>query len=135
MWTILISGAMPLSSLTNLGLSFDLMIKSKSGTHEKKMETNVNHAKNILAKNLRILALDREKLENPDPDLWEGRAINLVEEYSAILYEAYKQGSFENKHNKKTWTFWNSVFYCGTIYTTIECIPIISRHATGRMLQ
>uniref|UniRef100_A0A1Q3EYT4 Putative twik family of potassium channels protein 18 isoform x3 n=1 Tax=Culex tarsalis TaxID=7177 RepID=A0A1Q3EYT4_CULTA len=89
------------------------------GTHEKKMETNVNHAKKILAKNLRILALDREKLENADPDLWEGRAINLVEEYSAVLYESYKQASFENKQNKKTWSFWNAVFYCGTIYTTI----------------
>ncbi|XP_052873262.1 uncharacterized protein LOC128278574 [Anopheles cruzii] len=90
------------------------------GTHEKKMETNVNHAKRILAKNLRILALDREKLENPDPDIWEGRAINLVEEYSAVLYQSYKEGSFENKQNKKTWSFWNAVFYCGTIYTTIE---------------
>lgn len=104
------------------------------GTHEKKMETNVNHAKKILAKNLRILALDREKLENPDPDLWEGRAINLVEEYSAILYEAYKQGSFENKHNKKTWTFWNSVFYCGTIYTTIGYGHISPSTTTGRAL-
>uniref|UniRef100_A0A182JRV6 Potassium channel domain-containing protein n=1 Tax=Anopheles christyi TaxID=43041 RepID=A0A182JRV6_9DIPT len=83
------------------------------------METNVNHAKRMLAKNLRILALDREKLENPDPDIWEGRAINLVEEYSAVLYQSYKEGSFENKQNKKTWSFWNAVFYCGTIYTTI----------------
>lgn len=57
--------------------------------------------------------------QNADPDLWEGRAINLVEEYSTVLYEAYKQGSFENKQNKKTWSFWNAVFYCGTIYTTI----------------
>lgn len=104
------------------------------GTHEKKMETNVNHAKKILAKNLRILALDREKLENVDPDLWEGRAINLVEEYSAVLYESYKQASFENKQNKKTWSFWNAVFYCGTIYTTIGYGHITPSTTTGRAL-
>ena len=38
-------------------------LRVRAGTHEKKMETNVNHAKRMLAKNLRILALDREKLE------------------------------------------------------------------------
>uniref|UniRef100_A0A8D8P4L7 TWiK family of potassium channels protein 18 n=1 Tax=Culex pipiens TaxID=7175 RepID=A0A8D8P4L7_CULPI len=105
-----------------------------TGTHEKKMETNVNHAKKILAKNLRILALDREKLENADPDLWEGRAINLVEEYSAVLYESYKQASFENKQSKKTWSFWNAVFYCGTIYTTIGYGHITPSTTTGRAL-
>ena len=42
---------------------FPLRHSTLLGTHEKKMETNVNHAKKILAKNLRILALDREKLE------------------------------------------------------------------------
>lgn len=104
------------------------------GTHEKKMETNVNHAKKILAKNLRILALDREKLESADPDLWEGRAINLVEEYSAVLYESYKQASFENKQSKKTWSFWNAVFYCGTIYTTIGYGHITPSTTTGRAL-
>ncbi|XP_061517922.1 potassium channel subfamily K member 18 isoform X3 [Anopheles gambiae] len=104
------------------------------GTHEKKMETNVNHAKRMLAKNLRILALDREKLENPDPDIWEGRAINLVEEYSAVLYQSYKEGSFENKQNKKTWSFWNAVFYCGTIYTTIGYGHISPSTTTGRAL-
>ncbi|XP_049539347.1 potassium channel subfamily K member 18 isoform X3 [Anopheles darlingi] len=104
------------------------------GTHEKKMETNVNHAKRILAKNLRILALDREKLENPDPDIWEGRAINLVEEYSAVLYQSYKEGSFENKQNKKTWSFWNAMFYCGTIYTTIGYGHISPSTTTGRAL-
>ncbi|KFB37475.1 hypothetical protein ZHAS_00004723 [Anopheles sinensis] len=83
------------------------------------METNVNHAKRELAKNLRILAMDREKLENPDQDLWEGQAINLVEQYSAVLYQSFKEGSFESKQTKKTWSFWNAVFYCGTIYTTI----------------
>ncbi|XP_058170476.1 uncharacterized protein LOC131285635 [Anopheles ziemanni] len=90
------------------------------GTHEKLMETNVNHAKRELAKNLRILAMDREKLENPDQDLWEGQAINLVEQYSAVLYQSFKEGSFESKQTKKTWSFWNAVFYCGTIYTTID---------------
>ncbi|XP_058459893.1 potassium channel subfamily K member 18 isoform X2 [Malaya genurostris] len=118
-------------SVNNSSMIFD---DNSTGTHERKVEINVNHAKKILAKNLRILALDREKLENPDPDLWEGRAINLVEEYSTVLYEAYKQGSFENKKNKKTWTFWNALFYCGTIYTTIGYGHISPSTTTGRAL-
>uniref|UniRef100_A0AAG5DNJ6 Potassium channel domain-containing protein n=1 Tax=Anopheles atroparvus TaxID=41427 RepID=A0AAG5DNJ6_ANOAO len=122
------------TTVAAVNVSFEPGPASVSGTHEKKMETNVNHAKRILAKNLRILALDREKLENPDPDIWEGRAINLVEEYSAVLYQSYKEGSFENKQNKKTWSFWNAVFYCGTIYTTIGYGHISPSTTTGRAL-
>lgn len=49
-----------------------------------------------------------------------------MEEYSAVLYESYKQASFENKQSKKTWSFWNAVFYCGTIYTTIGKSTMLS---------
>ena len=96
------------------------MLFLPSGTHERHVEANITQAKVDLAKSLRQLALDTNKLYREDPEIWEGRAINLVEEYSTVLYEAFRREAYESKKNKKkTWTFWNSVFYCGTIYTTI----------------
>jgi hypothetical protein len=36
-----------------------------------------------------------------------------------VLYDAFKKGQFDNAELKKTWTFFNTMFFCGTIYTTI----------------
>lgn len=38
-------------------------------------------------------------------------------EYEEHLYEFYKRGVTDR--GQKVWSFWNAVFYCGTIYTTI----------------
>lgn len=52
-----------------------------------------------------------------DPTIWKGKASNLLGSYEEKLFEYYKSG-FTSKKDK-VWTFWNAVFYCGTIYTTI----------------
>lgn len=52
-----------------------------------------------------------------DAELWKGRAANELMEYEMHLYEFYKRGVTDR--GEKVWTFWNAVFYCGTIYTTI----------------
>lgn len=52
-----------------------------------------------------------------NPDLWRGEATNHLMEYERHLYESFKHGVTDR--GEKVWTFWNAVFYCGTIYTTI----------------
>lgn len=48
---------------------------------------------------------------------WKGQAANELMEYENDLYEFFKRGLTDR--GRKVWTFWNAVFYCGTIYTTI----------------
>lgn len=54
-----------------------------------------------------------------DAKQWEGEFVNALRPYEEVLINAFKQGQFENKDQKKTWSFFNAMFYCGTIYTTI----------------
>ena len=51
------------------------------------------------------------------PENWRGRAANQLMIYEGQLRNHFKHGVTEQE--EKIWTFWNAVFYCGTIYTTI----------------
>lgn len=50
-------------------------------------------------------------------EFWKGRAADELMKYEEHLYEFFKRGVTDR--GEKMWTFWNAVFYCGTIYTTI----------------
>lgn len=50
---------------------------------------------------------------------YEGKFRIALGEYEKLLYDAYSKGQFDNAKLTKTWTFYNSIFFCGTIYTTI----------------
>lgn len=52
-----------------------------------------------------------------DTERWRGTAANKLMKYEEHLYEFFKRGVTDR--GEKVWTFWNAVFYCGTIYTTI----------------
>lgn len=62
------------------------------------------------------LLIDESKTTS-DPNMWKNRATNQMHKYEAQLYEYFKRGFSDSE--EKVWTFWNAVFYCGTIFTTI----------------
>lgn len=63
----------------------------------------------------------RKYCENEDllnqTDRWRGKVANQLIQYEIKLKEHYKHGLMTE--SEKVWTFWNAMFYCGTIYTTI----------------
>ncbi|KZC12407.1 hypothetical protein WN55_03944 [Dufourea novaeangliae] len=65
-----------------------------------------------------IRELWNDEILASNTELWDGRARNELMKYEEHLYEFYKRGVTDR--GQKVWTFWNAVFYCGTIYTTIE---------------
>lgn len=51
---------------------------------------------------------------------WSGRASKLLEDFENYFVEAIKNHSLiVANRGPKIWTFWNSMVYCSTIYTTI----------------
>lgn len=73
------------------------------------------------------LASDEFLRENAEE--MQSRTLQAIRNYELSFYDSITHGYFpkENTYNSndnreksnKIWTFWNAVFYCGTIYTTI----------------
>lgn len=85
------------------------------GSYEQKVQSNLRTERYTLVRQLRELTRD-PVLANNDND-WEGQAVEKLLVFEKIMHEHYKHGVTPNKIDD--WSFWNSVFYCGTIYTTI----------------
>jgi hypothetical protein len=85
------------------------------GTYEEKVQTDLRKERYALVRNLRELTRN-PLLANNDND-WEGRAVEEMLKFENILYEYYKHDV--TPQQSKVWSFWNAIFYCGTIYTTI----------------
>ncbi|XP_047365639.1 uncharacterized protein LOC124955363 isoform X2 [Vespa velutina] len=86
------------------------------GTNEDIFHLNIRQERNKTIELIREL-WDDEVLAS-DVELWKGGARRELMKYEEHLYEFYKLGVIDR--GEKVWTFWNAVFYCGTIYTTIE---------------
>ncbi|XP_031370920.1 uncharacterized protein LOC102681269 [Apis dorsata] len=86
------------------------------GTNEEVAHGNIRKERDKTLITIRELCNDQVLATNSD--LWNGRARNELMKYEEHLYDYFKRGLSD--HEQKVWTFWNAVFYCGTIYTTIE---------------
>jgi hypothetical protein len=85
------------------------------GTQEVKQLDDLRKERYTLLRELRRLTRDPKLAENDRE--WEGRAVPEMQKFEDFLYESFKHGNPPKKDN--VWGFWNAVFYCGTIYTTI----------------
>ncbi|XP_071445312.1 uncharacterized protein [Hetaerina americana] len=53
----------------------------------------------------------------PDNEEWEVKATASLRAFEEQLYASYTLGVKDS--DKKVWGFWNAVFFCGTVFTTI----------------
>ncbi|CAL1673520.1 unnamed protein product [Lasius platythorax] len=85
------------------------------GTHEESGRFDIRKKRNDTLEMIRGFCDD--SVLASDLHRWKGRAAEELMEYENDLYEFFKRGLTDR--GQKVWTFWNAVFYCGTIYTTI----------------
>lgn len=86
------------------------------GEHEKRQLVVIDKERYILLTELYLLASNQTGLQ--DKQQWILEAMKLVDQYEKQLYESYHEFNVvRNKGDK--WGFWNTLFYCGTVYTTI----------------
>ncbi|XP_043469261.1 TWiK family of potassium channels protein 7 isoform X2 [Leptopilina heterotoma] len=100
------------------------------GTQESKFRSDMRKFRNETLSAIKDLNEDNSSLK--DPQIWKGKASNLLSNYEEKLFQFYKSGLMDKK--EKVWTFWNAVFYCGTIYTTIGYGHIAPTTTTGRAI-
>ncbi|XP_063834746.1 potassium channel subfamily K member 18 isoform X3 [Ostrinia nubilalis] len=109
------------------------MFYALEGPNEKQEQTKVV---NITIGDVRRDASERiHGLLQENQDYSQTNATELLKliELKLEEYEANYTDFVNNVKNKKTWTFWNCMFYAGTIYTTIGYGHIAPKTTYGRV--
>lgn len=85
------------------------------GHNEEQILRDIRKDRNETVRVIREYCEDKDLFDQPER--WRGKAANQLMDYESKLKEHYKYGLMNE--NDKIWTFWNAMFYAGTIYTTI----------------
>ncbi|CAG5077430.1 Similar to twk-18: TWiK family of potassium channels protein 18 (Caenorhabditis elegans) [Cotesia congregata] len=85
------------------------------GRHEDHIILDIRKDRNETIRVIREYCLDKNLFDHADR--WRGKTANELMNYELKLKEYYKHALLND--NQKVWTFWNAMFYAGTIYTTI----------------
>ncbi|KAK9502024.1 hypothetical protein O3M35_012634 [Rhynocoris fuscipes] len=94
----------------------------------------IQHRKDVLLE-IRQFFNEFSPMESEeDEQRWLGRSTQAIREYEAVLLEHFKQDThIMSKGDKPMWDFWSSVFFCGTIFTTIgKCFSVFSNIHRGK---
>ncbi|KAK3912851.1 TWiK family of potassium channels protein 18 [Frankliniella fusca] len=96
-----------------------LIFVAIEGTNEERYRVQIHEERADFLKSVYSLAKNPALVDNQK--FWEADADHELEKFVTKLREHFKNG--EDLRKDKIWTLWNAVFYCGTIYTTIDALP------------
>ncbi|CAH2097014.1 unnamed protein product [Euphydryas editha] len=91
--------------------------KKKRGPNEEKYDKNITQIRTEIALKIQKNFIHNQTLIKNSPQFLAFIEENLVEYQES--YKEYVKHVNSDDTKKTTWTFWNSMFYAGTIYTTI----------------
>ncbi|XP_073969036.1 TWiK family of potassium channels protein 18 isoform X3 [Rhodnius prolixus] len=95
----------------------------------------IQHRKDVLLEIRQFFREFSPMESDEDEQRWLGRSTQAIREYEGVLLEYFKQDThIMSKGDKPVWDFWSSVFFCGTIFTTIGYGHIAPVTTTGRAL-
>ncbi|XP_039760376.1 potassium channel subfamily K member 18 isoform X2 [Pararge aegeria] len=106
------------------------MFMALEGPYEEQYDKNLTDVRREVASRIQSALTNHSSLED-SPDILEFIENDLAE-YEQSFMEYLKHVN-NNDTKKKTWSFWNAMFYAGTIYTTIGYGHIAPKTTYGRV--
>ncbi|XP_050684524.1 potassium channel subfamily K member 18 [Leptidea sinapis] len=103
------------------------MFQALESPYEEKYHNNLTNIRQELARSIHRAIENTDSVKN-SPDLLESIKKDL-----AAYEESFAEYLKHVNTNNKTWTFWNAMFYAGTIYTTIGYGHIAPKTTYGRV--